>query len=130
MCRLQRRLQRQLSLLHPMRIIVLSSLTRCIRLEFPAVAVWLMMTGSTFLTSSSKGYGQVNWSARFSGIGTFSSPRVTDLNGDGTGEVILGAGREEFKACDSAVTALDGKTGKMLWHIPAIDQVFGSPAFL
>jgi len=79
-----------------MRIIVLSSLTRCIRLEFPAVAVWLMMTGSTFLTSISKGYGQVNWSARFSGIGTFSSPRVTDLNGDGTGEVILGAGREEF----------------------------------
>lgn len=60
-------------------------------------------------------------------MGTFSSPRVTDLNGDGIGDVIFGAGREEFQACDSAVIALDGRNGEMLWHVNAKDQIFGSP---
>lgn len=69
-----------------------------------------------------------NWSVKFDGVGTFSSPRVTDLNGDGVGDVILGAGREEFHACDSAVVALDGRTGKILWRVKAIDQIFGSAA--
>lgn len=72
---------------------------------------------------------QGNWMVSFKGIGTFSSPRVTDLNGDGTGDVVFGAGREEFKACDSAVIALDGLTGKMLWHVHADDHIFGSPSF-
>ena len=71
-------------------------------------------------------FAQGSWSVSFKGIGTFSSPRVTDLNGDGVGDIIIGAGREEFQACDSAVIALDGLTGKMLWHVSAIDQVFGS----
>lgn len=69
-----------------------------------------------------------NWSVKFKGVGTFSSPRVTDLNGDGVGDVILGAGREEFHACDSAVVALDGRSGKMLWKVKAADQIFGSAA--
>ncbi|MCB0376547.1 MAG: FG-GAP repeat protein, partial [Sinomicrobium sp.] len=62
---------------------------------------------------------QGSWSKPFTGIGTLSSPRVTDLNGDGVRDIILGAGREEFQACDSAVIALDGKTGTMLWHVSA-----------
>jgi outer membrane protein assembly factor BamB len=70
--------------------------------------------------------GQESWSVSFKGIGTFSSPRVTDLNGDGIGDIILGAGREEFKACDSAVMALNGRNGKLMWRVSAIDQVFGS----
>ncbi len=69
---------------------------------------------------------QGSWSVRYKGINTFSSPRVTDLNGDGIGDIVFGAGREEFKACDSAVIALDGATGKMLWNVRAIDQIFGS----
>lgn len=69
---------------------------------------------------------QSSWTTRLPGIGTFSSPRVADLNGDGIGDIILGAGREEFQACDSAVFALDGANGSMLWHVGAIDQVFGS----
>lgn len=71
---------------------------------------------------------QQNWSSEFKGIGTFSSPRICDLNGDGFGDVVLGAGRDEFKTCDSAVIALDGVSGKMLWHVKANDQVFGSAA--
>jgi len=72
--------------------------------------------------------GQVSWSAELPGLGTFSSPRIADLNGDGTGDVILGAGREEFQACDSAVIALDGRTGALLWTGSAKDQIFGSAA--
>jgi len=72
---------------------------------------------------------QSNWSVAFKGINTFSSPRVTDLNGDGTGDVVFGAGREEFMACDSAVIAMDGATGKILWNVRAEDQIFGSPSF-
>ena len=69
-----------------------------------------------------------NWSVIFQGVGTFSSPRVTDLNGDGIGDIILGAGREEFHACDSSVVALDGRDGRLLWRVRAVDQIFGSAA--
>lgn len=81
------------------------------------------------LTSLAVSHGTAqNWSVKFDGVGTFSSPRVTDLNGDGIGDVILGAGREEFQPCDSAVVALDGRNGRMLWHVVATDQIFGSAA--
>jgi outer membrane protein assembly factor BamB len=77
-----------------------------------------------------KTQAQNSWSISYQGIGTFSSPRVTDLNGDGTGDIVLGAGREEFQHCDSAVIALDGRNGKMLWKISSIDQVFGSASLI
>ncbi len=72
---------------------------------------------------------QSGWHATIPGLGTFSSTRVADLNGDGTSDIILGAGRLEFQACDSAVIALDGKSGRMLWHVWASDQMFGSAIF-
>jgi hypothetical protein len=71
---------------------------------------------------------QKSWIKDLPGVGSCSSPRVTDLNGDGTGDIIMGAGREEFKKCDSAIIALDGKTGDILWKLPAVDQIFGSAA--
>ena len=71
---------------------------------------------------------QTAWSAYLPGLGTFSSPRTADLNNDGTLDIILGAGREEFISTDSAVIALDGVTGRILWHVAARDQVFGSAA--
>lgn len=74
-------------------------------------------------------HAQHSWSVQFPNLGTFSSPRVTDLNGDGMGDVVLGAGREEFQKCDSAVLALDGNTGKILWRVKSIDQIFGTASF-
>lgn len=73
---------------------------------------------------------QNSWSIRFEGLGTFSSPRCSDLNGDGVKDIIFGAGREEFISCDSAVLALDGATGKMLWNVPSRDQIFGSAGLM
>ncbi|MDN5200423.1 FG-GAP-like repeat-containing protein [Fulvivirgaceae bacterium BMA10] len=70
------------------------------------------------------------WSTVFDGLGTFSSPRTADLNGDGTLDIILGAGREEFNACDSSVIALNGANGELLWNVSARDQIFGSADFL
>ncbi|MDX2248113.1 MAG: PQQ-binding-like beta-propeller repeat protein [Bacteroidia bacterium] len=73
-------------------------------------------------------FSQSSWAKKFPGIGTFSSPRIADLNGDGTGDIILGAGREEYQASDSAFIALDGTNGQMLWRVAGRDQVFGSAA--
>ncbi|MEQ9380485.1 MAG: PQQ-binding-like beta-propeller repeat protein [Imperialibacter sp.] len=72
--------------------------------------------------------GQSSWTTQLPGIGTFSSPRVTDLTGDGIGDIILGAGRKELHASDSAIIALDGATGRLLWRVAARDQIFGSAA--
>lgn len=68
------------------------------------------------------------WSISLDGLGTFSSPRVADLNGDGIRDVILGTGRLEFEPSDTAAVALDGRTGRILWHVGARDQMFGSAA--
>lgn len=73
-------------------------------------------------------YAQDNWVTSLETVGTFSSPRVADLNQDQVLDIIIGAGREEFHACDSAVVALDGKTGALLWKVHAKDQIFGSAA--
>lgn len=71
-----------------------------------------------------------HWSVTYDNMGTFSSPRVADLNGDGTKDIVLGAGRQEFIGCDSAVVALDGSNGELLWNVHARDQIFGSAGFM
>lgn len=73
---------------------------------------------------------QETWSQVLPTIGTFSSPRMSDLNRDGVQDIILGGGRLEFQSCDTAMFALDGKTGKLLWHVGARDQIFGSAGLL
>ncbi len=72
---------------------------------------------------------QNGWSSMLNGVGSFSSPRVTDLNGDGIQDIVMGAGRLEFQACDSAVIAINGQDGTLLWNVSASDQIFGSAIF-
>lgn len=83
-----------------------------------------------FIIQTTHGFGQESWTVVLPNIGTFSSPRCTDLNNDGTKDIILGGGRLEFQKCDTAMFALDGKNGKILWNIGARDQVFGSAGLL
>ena len=83
-----------------------------------------------YIGTTHKLSAQNSWSKKLSGVGSLSSPRVADLNRDGIGDVILGVGRLEFQHCDSAVVAFDGKTGEILWKVPADDQIFGSANFM
>lgn len=71
-----------------------------------------------------------DWNSPFPAIGTQSSPRVTDLTGDGISDIVIGAGMNEYLATDHGVIALNGKTGKMIWSVRASDQIVGSPTFI
>lgn len=71
-----------------------------------------------------------NWVQEFPNAGTYSSVRLADLNRDGVLDIILGAGGQEEKACDTAVLAVDGKTGNSLWALPGINQFVGTAQLL
>jgi hypothetical protein len=62
--------------------------------------------------------------------GTHSSPRATDLNQDGVKDIVFGAGEAEWMQTPNGIVALDGKTGALLWKVPARNQVVGSPLFI
>ncbi|NND05014.1 MAG: hypothetical protein HKN87_01425, partial [Saprospiraceae bacterium] len=68
----------------------------------------------------------LTWNKSFYRIGTQSSPRATDLNGDGVKDIVLGAGRAEMAGTKQGVLALDGSNGEVLWQHPAPAHVVGS----
>ena len=72
---------------------------------------------------------QTEWITYFDGTGTYSSPRVADLNKDGVLDIIMGAGGREDVYSDTAVVALDGATGKLLWKLSGENQFVGSAIF-
>lgn len=72
---------------------------------------------------------ELAWVQDFSLIGSQSSPRGADLNGDGVLDVVMGAGKNEYQFSESGVMALDGRSGELIWRQSAGDQVFGSPTF-
>jgi hypothetical protein len=84
----------------------------------------LFMVGSCTRKKSS-----LVWDKNFFIIGSQSSPRAADLNGDGVLDIVMGAGKNEFEHSDQGVIALNGKTGEPLWQQEAPDQVSGSATF-
>lgn len=70
------------------------------------------------------------WEVEFHNFGTHSSPRAADLNNDGVKDLIIGCSKKEFQQNDTAIMAIDGATGKILWKASARDQVYGSAALL
>lgn len=80
-------------------------------------------------TARSKERSELVWSKDLPVIGSQSSPRTTDLNGDGVLDIVMGAGKNEFQQSDMGVLAFDGKSGSLLWKQQAPDQVFGSATF-
>ncbi len=89
-----------------------------------AIVLTLLATAGVVLRYRSS---EVNsWSITLPGIGSSSSPRLTDLTGDGVLDIVLGTGRQELHASDTAVIALDGATGQLLWRVAARDQIVGS----
>ena len=70
-----------------------------------------------------------SWQMFLPMVGTYSSPRVADLNNDGVLDIVMGAGGKEEFHSDSAVIALDGTTGKLLWQVAGENQFVGSAIF-
>jgi hypothetical protein len=71
----------------------------------------------------------VLWEAIYPVTVAYSSPRTVDLNKDGVLDIVIGTGSGEWIFTDVGVLAIDGKTGKRLWHLPARNQVVGSAIF-
>ena len=70
-----------------------------------------------------------SWSKYIDNTGTYSSARVVDLNNDHVPDIVMGAGGQEEKYTETAVIALDGVTGDLLWSIPGYNQYVGSAVF-
>src|SRR5688500_18482395 len=66
------------------------------------------------------------WDQNFPMIGSQSSPRATDLDDDGTLDIVIGAGLNEYQHSRQGILALNGKTGDILWQAESQDQVYGS----
>ncbi|MDN3686764.1 hypothetical protein [Cyclobacterium jeungdonense] len=90
-------------------------------------AVWSLAL--IMLSCQKKDKSALIWDARFPVIGSQSSPRPMDLNGDGIQDLVMGAGKNEFEASAYGIIAIDGANGEILWHHAAEDQVFGSASF-
>ncbi len=82
-----------------------------------------------FLAQCGRRKSEVVWDKDFPVIGSQSSPRTADLNGDGVLDIVIGAGKNEFQYSKQGILALDGKTGDVLWQQEATDQVYGSATF-
>lgn len=83
-----------------------------------------------FVQCTRRKKSEVIWDHNFPRIGSQSSPRATDLNGDGVLDIVMGAGENEYQKSDQGILALDGTTGELLWQQASEDQVYGSPALL
>lgn len=93
---------------------------------------YLLLLLAVFISScsvNSKKKSELVWSKNYPVIGSQSSPRTEDINKDGTLDIIMGAGKNEFQKSDMGILAFDGKTGTVLWKQEAPDQVFGSASF-
>jgi len=95
---------------------------------FIVVMTWAGIVAGCNLMSS-KERSKLVWSKDLPVIGSQSSPRTTDLNNDGTLDIVMGAGKNEFQKSDMGILAFDGKSGNLLWKQEAPDQVFGSATF-
>jgi outer membrane protein assembly factor BamB len=94
------------------------------RYLFLSAVLFLLLAGCERRKKS-----EVLWDKSFPRIGSQSSPRATDLNGDGVQDIVIGAGQNEYQHSAQGVLALDGKTGDVLWQAEAEDQVYGSATF-
>lgn len=92
--------------------------------------VIVVSTSLLLIACLSEKSNKVVWNNYLKTLGSSSSPKCADLNGDGILDIVLGAGQNELQASDSCVIALDGKNGDVLWSTKGIDQMVGSAIFM
>lgn len=90
--------------------------------------IFLLLAVSFAVACQSK-KTKLAWDANFPGIGSQSSPRAVDLNGDAVLDIVMGAGENEYQKSEFGVLALNGQSGALLWKHPCVDQVYGSAVF-
>jgi len=69
-----------------------------------------------------------NWQSFTDSIGTFSSARSSDLNGDGIMDIVIGGGTDSMFS-NNGVMAYNGVDGSLLWKRSSRDELFGSAIF-
>jgi len=69
-----------------------------------------------------------NWESFTDSICTFSSPRSSDLNGDGIMDIVIGGGTDSLFS-NNGVMAYNGVDGSLLWNRSSRDELFGSAIF-
>ena len=102
-----------------------------IKILFPAALMATIVTSvfSSCSENESKKQSKLIWNKDLSVIGSQSSPRTADLNKDGTLDIVIGAGKNEFQQSDMGILAFDGRSGELLWKQQSVDQVYGSATF-
>src|SRR5215217_890148 len=89
----------------------------------------LILAALLHLSCNSTSLDKNSWTTYLDKIGSSSSSRTADLNNDGVLDVVMGTGGKENFHCDTAVIAIDGATGKLLWKASADNQIVGSAIF-
>ncbi|WP_339710038.1 hypothetical protein [Cyclobacterium amurskyense] len=91
------------------------------------ICIFLLVS---FLACKKKEKSIMIWESSFPVIGSQSSPRSADLNGDGVLDLVIGAGKNEYEYTEAGILAINGLNGEILWTQETEDQVFGSATFL
>ncbi len=95
------------------------------------VVVWIILLGSLLcFFSCQPSFVADSWEVTINNSGSSSSPKATDLNGDGILDIIIGSGAQEFKTTPYGVLALDGKDGSTIWQISTRNQIVGTPLLM
>jgi hypothetical protein len=87
----------------------------------------ILLISIIFLGCASK--QKRNWKKYIKGVDSFSSIRTADFNQDGVLDIVMGAGVKENFQVDSAVIAVNGNNGEILWIAPGRNQYVGSAIF-
>lgn len=85
----------------------------------------LFLLGFYSCTSKNK-----DWQIHIPDITSASSPKATDLTGDGIFDIVMGAGGEEWNTTERGIIAINGANGELLWQAPARNQIVGTAVFL
>ncbi len=70
-----------------------------------------------------------HWKFSIPPVGTYSSCRAVELNGDGVLDIVIGGGGLENETSEYGVIAINGKDGSLLWKVESRNQVVASAIF-
>jgi len=90
---------------------------------------FILFSSVVLFTNCTRKKSELVWETNLYAIGSQSSLRTADLNGDGVLDIVIGAAKNEYQHNEQGILAINGATGKVLWRQEASDQVFGSATF-